>query len=131
MPLARLEGTARDLATGCRFLAAGYVFVAPTYRSRDIDLQTPASVDDALAVVEFLRRLPFIDQRSVVVGGCSGGGDLALHVASRTNVCAVVAEEPASLVTSGVFNNTVAMRGERYTPEDGFFLMEDGLRRQN
>ena len=29
---------------------------------------------------------------------------------------------------SGVFNNTVAQRGERYTPEDGFFLMEDGRR---
>ena len=40
VPLARLEATARDLATGSRFLAAGYVFVAPTYRSRDVDLQT-------------------------------------------------------------------------------------------
>ena len=40
VPRARLEGTARDLATGSRLLAAGYVFVAPTYRSRDVDLQT-------------------------------------------------------------------------------------------
>ena len=128
VPLARLQASARDLATGCRFLAAGYVFVAPTYRSRDVDLQTPESVDDAIAVVEYLRKLSFVDQQSVVVGGCSGGGDLALHVASRTDVCAVVAEEPASLVMSGVFNNTVAKRGERYTPEDGFFLMEDGRR---
>jgi acetyl esterase/lipase len=128
VPLARLQASARDLATGCRFLAAGYVFVAPTYRSRDVDLQTPVSVDDAIAVVEYLRKLPFVDQQSIVVGGCSGGGDLALHVASRTRVCAVVAEEPASLVMSGVFNSTVAKRGERYTPEDGFFLMEDGRR---
>ena len=29
---------------------------------------------------------------------------------------------------SGVFNNSVAKRGERYTPEDAFFLMEDGRR---
>ena len=60
--------------------------------------------------------------------GCSGGGDLALHVAARTNVCAVVAEEPASVLMSGVFNNSVPKQGERYTPEDAFFLMEDGRR---
>jgi hypothetical protein len=90
-PLARLEATARDLATGSRFLAAGYVFVAPTYRSRDVDLQTTDSIDDGLAVVEYLGTLPFVDRQSIVVGGCSGGGDLALQVASRTRVCAVVA----------------------------------------
>ena len=128
VPLARLEATARDLATGSRFLAAGYVFVAPTYRSRDVDPQTSDSVEDALAVVEYLRKLPFVDRASIVVGGCSGGGDLALDVASRTSVCAVVAEEPACIVMSGIFNNSVPKQGERYTPEDGFFLMEDGPR---
>lgn len=128
VPLARLEAAARDLATGSRFLAAGYVFVAPTYRSRDVDLQTTASVNDALAVVEYLRELPFVDRQSIVVGGCSGGGDLALHLASRTSVCAVVAEEPASVLMSGVFNNSVPRQGQRYTPEDGFFLLGDGRR---
>ena len=128
VPLARLEATARDLATGSRFLAAGYVFVAPTYRSRDIDPQTIESVDDAVAVVDYLRTLPFVDRQSIVVGGCSGGGDLALDLASRTGVCAVVAEEPATVVMSGLFNNSIAKHGERYTPEDGFFLMEDGRR---
>ena len=128
VPLARLEGTARDLATGSRFLAAGYVFVAPTYRSRDVDPQTTDSMEDGVAVVEHLGRLPFVDRQSIVVGGCSGGGDLALQVASRTSVCAVVAEEPASVLMSGVFHQGAAKRGERYTPEDGFFLMEDGRR---
>jgi acetyl esterase/lipase len=128
VPLARLEASARDLATGCRFLAAGYIFVAPTYRSRDVDLQTTDSVEDGVAVVEYLRTLPSVDGRSIIVGGCSGGGDLALHVASRTSVCAVVAEEPASVLMTGVFNNNVPKRGERYTPEDAFFLMEDGRR---
>jgi dienelactone hydrolase len=126
VPLARLEATARDLATGSRFLAAGYVFVAPTYRSRDVDLQTTDSAEDGLAVVEYVSKLPFVDRKSIVVGGCSGGGDLALQVAARTNVCAVVAEEPASMLMSGVFNNSVPKRGERYTPEDSFPLMDDG-----
>ena len=127
-PLARLEETARDLATGSRFLAAGYVFVAPTYRSRDVDLQTVDSVEDAVGVVAHLRKLPFVDPQSIVVCGCSGGGDLALQAAARTHVCAVVAEEPASVLMSGVFNNSTPKRGERYTAEDSLFMLEDGRR---
>jgi dipeptidyl aminopeptidase/acylaminoacyl peptidase len=110
VPVAQLETTARSLATPSRLLAAGYAFVAPTYRSRDVDLQSTDSVDDGLAVVEYLRKLPFVDGESIVVGGCSGGGDLALQVATRASVCAVVAEEPASMLMSGIFNNSVAKR---------------------
>ena len=62
------------------------------------------------------------------MGGCSGGGDLALHVASRTSVCAVVGEEPAIVLMSGVFNNSVPKQGTQYTPKDSFFLMENGRR---
>jgi dipeptidyl aminopeptidase/acylaminoacyl peptidase len=127
-PLARVQATARNLATGSRFLAAGYVYIASTYRSRDIDPQSTETVEDALATVEYLRKLPFIDRQSIVVGGCSGGGDLALQVAARTDVCAVVAEEPASVVTTGLFNNSLPKRGERYTPQDAYFLSIDGRR---
>lgn len=127
-PLASVQRTARDLATGSRFLAAGYVYVASTYRSRDIDPQTTDSVEDALATVEYLHKLPFVDRQSIVVGGCSGGGDLALQVAARTDVCAVIAEEPASVVTTGLFNNRLPKQGERYTPADAFFLSVDGRR---
>lgn len=128
VPLARLEEIARDLANPSRLLAAGYVFVAPTYRSRDVDLQNPETVDDALAVVEYVRKLSYVDRRSVIVGGCSGGGDLALETAARTEVCAVVAEEPASVLMTGVFNNSTPKNGERYTPEDSFFMLENGRR---
>ena len=117
VPLARLESTARDLATGSRFLAAGYAFVAPTYRSRDVDLQTTDSVEDGLAVVEYLRKLSFVDRRSIVVGGCSGGGDLALHVASRTGVCAVVAEEPASVLMSGATSKPIVSVRQAERPD--------------
>ena len=127
-PLARLQARARDFATGPRFLAAGYVFVAPTTRSRDIDPQSADSVEDALAIVEHLRRLSFVDNQSIVVSGCSGGGDLALQIAARTEVCAVVAEEPASVVTTGLFNDSLPKRGERYTPQDAYFLSVDGRR---
>src|SRR5215475_14175172 len=64
VPLSRLELTTRDLANPARFLAAGYVLVASTYRSRDVDLQSPVSLEDCLAVVEFVRRLPYVDAQS-------------------------------------------------------------------
>ena len=95
-----------------------------TYRSRDVDLQSPVSLDDTLAVVEYVRALPYVDGKSVVMFGCSGGGDLALEVPTRTKVCAVVAEEPASMVMAGMFNNRVPKKGERYTPEEQ--LLHDG-----
>jgi dipeptidyl aminopeptidase/acylaminoacyl peptidase len=127
-PLVRLQGKVRDLATGPRFLAAGYVYIASTYRSRDIDPQAIDTVEDALATVEYVQKLPFVDRRSIVVAGCSGGGDLALQVAARTDVCAVVAEEPASVVTTGLFNKSLPKQGERYTPRDASFLSLDGRR---
>ena len=111
-------------ATPSRFLAAGYVVVVPTYRSRDVDPQSSVSLDDSLAVVEFVRALPYVDRESIVVFGCSGGGDLALEVAARTKICVVVPEEPASVVMAGLFNSSVPKKGERYTPGDGFFMLE-------
>ena len=33
--------------------------------------------------------------------------------------------EPASMVMAGMFNNRVPKKGERYTPEDSFFMMEN------
>src|SRR5262245_28225864 len=125
VPLTRLQSIARDLANPSRFLAAGYVVVAPTYRSRDVDLQSPVSLEDSLAVVDYVRKLPYVDAKSIVVYGCSGGGDLALEIAARTRICAVVAEEPASLVMSGIFNNSIPKRGERYTPEDGLPILQN------
>ena len=125
VPIASLRQTAKDGANPSRFLAAGYVVVVPTYRSRDVDLQSTVSLDDSLAVVEFVRTLPHVDPESIVVFGCSGGGDLALEIAARTRIAAVVPEEPASLVMAGIFNNSVPKKGERYTPEDGFFILEN------
>ena len=128
VPVAILRQRARDGATNSRFLAAGYVVVTPTYRSRDVDPQSSVSLDDSLAVLELVRALPYVDRESIVVFGCSGGGDLALEVAARTKICVVVPEEPASVVMAGMFNNSVPKKGERYTPDDSFFILEDPAR---
>ena len=116
-PTARL----REYALGSwssRFLAAGYVIAAITYRSRDVDLQSTDSVEDALAAIDYVRRLSYVDRNSIVVNGPSGGGDLALAVAAETDIAVIVPEEPASPVFTGVFNKQSPKKGDRYTTAD-------------
>lgn len=124
----RLREYAVTSALPSRFLAAGYVVATITYRSRDVDLQSRVSLDDSLAAVEYLQRLPYVNAASVGVYGCSGGGDLALALAAEKPVAAVAAEEPASMLFTGVFNNTSSKAGERYTPLDSAPIFENPKR---
>lgn len=101
-----------------RFLAAGYVVAVISYRSRDDDPQSTVSSADCLAAVEHLRGLPQVDRKSIVVFGCSGGGDLALELAAATDLAAIAPEEPASILFTGVFNRQSPKRGNRFTPPD-------------
>jgi dipeptidyl-peptidase-4 len=107
---------------------SGYVVATITYRSRDVDPQSRVSMDDSLAAVEYLQRLPYVNAASVGIYGCSGGGDLALAVAAEKPVAAIVAEEPASILFTGVFNNTFRKAGERYTPGDSAPIFENPKR---
>jgi dipeptidyl aminopeptidase/acylaminoacyl peptidase len=127
-PSARLRERLLTAALPSRFLAAGYVVADITYRSRDVDLQSRVSMDDSLAAVEYLQHLRYVNPASVGIFGCSGGGDLALAVAAEKPVAAIVAEEPASMLFTGVFNNASPKAGERYTPEDSAPLFEDPKR---
>jgi dipeptidyl aminopeptidase/acylaminoacyl peptidase len=108
-----------------RFLAAGYVVATVTYRSRDVDPQSRVSLEDSLAAVESVERLPYVNAGSVSVYGCSGGGDLAIAVAAEKRVAAIAAEEPASILFTGVFNNTSPKSGQRYTPQDSAPIFKD------
>src|SRR5258706_15595296 len=69
--------------------------------------------------------IAYVDAESIVVYGCSGGGDLALEVAARTKIAVVVPEEPASVLMAGMFNSNMPKKGERYTADDGFFLFDN------
>jgi dipeptidyl aminopeptidase/acylaminoacyl peptidase len=122
VPLRGLQAFARG-TNASRFLAAGYVVLMPTYRSRDVDPQSTVSLEDSLAVVDHARALPYVDSESIIVYGCSGGGDLALEVAAATRVCAVVPEEPASMLMAGIFNTKLPKQGDRYTAADGAAIM--------
>jgi dienelactone hydrolase len=106
-----------------RFLAAGYVVVLTTYRSRDLDPQSKVSANDVSATLDYVRKLGFVDSKSIGLIGCSGGGDLALEIATATDVAAIVAEEPASMMFTGVFNTNSPKAGERYTAVDSFPIM--------
>ncbi len=44
-------------------MLAGYVVAIITYRSRDHDPQSTVSLEDCLAAVDHLRRLPCVDNR--------------------------------------------------------------------
>jgi dipeptidyl aminopeptidase/acylaminoacyl peptidase len=118
----------REYALGTwssRFLVAGYVVAAITYRGRDVDPQSPDALKDVLAAIDYLGRLGYVDRRSIVVNGASGGGDLALSVAASTEIAAIVPEEPASSMFMGMFNKQTPKKGERYTAEDAFPLHAD------
>ena len=109
-----------------RFLAAGYAVATITYRSRDNDPQSPLPLYDALAAVNYLQRLPDIDVESIGVYGCSGGGDLALSLAAEVTVAAIVAEEPASIMFTGIWDSSWPKAGERYTPLDAAPIFING-----
>jgi dipeptidyl aminopeptidase/acylaminoacyl peptidase len=101
-----------------RYLAAGYVVATITYRKRDADPQSTEAVEDVLAVIEHLRKLPYVDPKSIVLNGNSGGGDLALCVAAATDLAAIVPEEPAAFMFTGIFNKTFPKKGDVYTVAD-------------
>jgi dipeptidyl aminopeptidase/acylaminoacyl peptidase len=97
-----------------RFLAAGYVVVVPTFRSRVEDPQTRDSLEDVLATVEYVRKLPYADAKSIVVNGISSGGELALSVAVETDVAVIVPDEPASMLFTGMVTKDAPKKGESW-----------------
>jgi dipeptidyl aminopeptidase/acylaminoacyl peptidase len=122
------SGLPLSFPTQSRFLAAGYVVAAITYRSRNIDPQSKLPIDDSVAAIRYLQQLAYVDPRSVVVYGTSGGGDLALEVAAATDVAAIVAEEPATTLFTGVWNKSVPRAGDSYNARDTRHIVEDPMR---
>ncbi len=125
--LDQLRWDSLKLPTMSRFLAAGYVTVCPTFRSREKDIQSPDAFRDCLALVAAVKRMPAIDPKSVVIFGQSGGGDLALKLAGAVPLAAIAVEEPATVIYTGVihrgFMDQTAVDqvtrnpGDFYTPE--------------
>lgn len=90
--------------TPTRFLAAGYVVVAATFRTYGESPLSRGPILDAIAIVQEVKKLPEVDPESVVIFGGSGGGSIALELAGEVAAApvAVVAGEPASVLFTGV-----------------------------
>ncbi|MBI3466835.1 MAG: prolyl oligopeptidase family serine peptidase [Planctomycetes bacterium] len=127
-PLETLVRDALDApgaATDSRFLAAGYVMVSPTLRSRTHDPLTTDALVDLLGVIEHVKKMPEVDPRSVVLFGGSGSGSLVLEAAGETNVCAAIAGEPATVLFTGMYSSENLGGGPPFTPGSGKPILED------
>jgi acetyl esterase/lipase len=103
-----------------RFLEAGYAVASITYRSRENPLtETELSLADVVAAIDLIRSRPYVDAGSVVINGCSGGGDLALRLAGLDDFPAVIVEEPATILMTHLVTAEVLAqyaRGEVVDP---------------
>ena len=97
-----------------RFLAAGFVTVIPTFHSAVV----PQGVWDMLAIVDHVKQMREVDPTSVVLYGCSAGGDLVLKLAGETEVAATTAEEPVTLGFTGMFTEDTPKAGASFTLAD-------------
>lgn len=117
----RLKMDSLRQPTSTRFLAAGYVTVTATFRSRQQDPQTSTALWDCIAIVEHVKKLPEVDAESIVVFGGSGGGSLALELAGETRLAAIAAGEPASVLFTGMMtrgDDRVLLRNMMNAPKD-------------
>ena len=102
--MAALQRNSVQQPTQARFLAWGYVTVTATRRAIRHDPQDQGVVEDTLRLVRAVRDLPYVDAESVALYGGSGGGTLALEVASASDdLAAIVAGEPATIIFAGLF----------------------------
>lgn len=104
----QLAGWSRG-ATGSpvweRFLQEGFVVVVSDYRAvsraggmlRPVVTDEISYVDDGLAVVDYVRALPYVDPSRISVYGVSLGGNLALYLIGRTKVHATILGAPAAM----------------------------------
>ena len=101
--IGRLREASLSQVTQARFLAWGYVTVNATRRDISHDPQDRGVVEDTAAIIEAVKKRPDVDPHSVVLYGGSGGGTLALELAGKADLAAVVAGEPATIIYMGMF----------------------------
>lgn len=105
-----LRRSALQQPAASRFLAWGYVTVTATRRAIEHDPGDRGVVDDTLALIEAVEKLGYVGARSVALYGGSGGGTLALELASVRGLAAVVAGEPATIIYMGMFDERHVIR---------------------
>jgi dienelactone hydrolase len=104
-----------------RFLQGGYVIVIADYRAVNFatlaDPPPPEVVtyaDDAVAVIEHVRTLPFVDANRIHVYGVSLGGEVTMQLLARTPVRAAILGAGAPIRFLGVRPSPNAPREDRF-----------------
>ena len=92
-----------------RFLQEGYVVVVADYRGGNMNLtSSPSSVgmitsiDDGLAVIDYVKALPYVDSNWLNLYGVSLGGNLVMNLVSRVQVNSAIVGAPAAMWFLGV-----------------------------
>jgi dipeptidyl aminopeptidase/acylaminoacyl peptidase len=88
-----------------RFLREGYTVVVADYRGglnlrrfhEQPDPEAITYVDDAVAVTDYVGKLPYVDPQRLHVYGVSLGGDVTMHLITRVQVRAAVLGAPAPM----------------------------------
>jgi dienelactone hydrolase len=92
-----------------RFLQEGYVVIVADYRGGNMTLMSTAStngtitsIDDGLAVIDYVKALPYVDSARINLYGVSLGGNLVMNLISRVPVHAAILGAPATIWFLGV-----------------------------
>lgn len=84
-----------------RFLQEGYVVAVADYRGGNMNLTSSpsaegmiTSIDDGLAVLDYVKALPYVDAGRINLYGVSLGGNLVMNLVSRVPVHAAILGAP-------------------------------------
>jgi dienelactone hydrolase len=92
-----------------RFLQEGYVVVVADYRGGNMNLMSSpssngliTSIDDGLAVIDYVKTLPYVDSTRLNLYGVSLGGNLVMNLVSRVQVNSAIVGAPAAMWFLGI-----------------------------
>lgn len=92
-----------------RFLQEGYVVAVADYRGGNMNLTSApstngmiTSIDDGLAVIDYIKALPYVDPDRINLYGVSLGGNLVMNLVSRVPVHAAIVGAPAVMWFLGI-----------------------------
>jgi dipeptidyl aminopeptidase/acylaminoacyl peptidase len=92
-----------------RFLQEGYVVAVADYRGGNMNLTSApstngviTSIDDGLALIDYIKALPYVDPDRINLYGVSLGGNLVMNLVSRVPVHAAIVGAPAVMWFLGI-----------------------------
>src|ERR1035441_5123477 len=92
-----------------RFLQEGYVVAVADYRGGNMNLTSApsttgmiTSIDDGMAVIDYIKALPYVDPDRINLYGVSLGGNLVMNLVSRVPVHAAIVGAPAVMWFLGI-----------------------------